>query len=172
MIPYSVVQPVHIQTKRPVIFSPSILSHGLIERLLQPAESGLMFNTCLPGTCTTNRLHQPHVAPNASKQTSDSSFDYHMIHHSLLSVVCRAYSGFRETRQDSVPIGFLQSRAGSGHTAAVNTGCYQPGNEKHPIYTYMFIFFFSRITLLPCICLMGAFKEGCLWVKLFASPIK
>ncbi|CAF91731.1 unnamed protein product, partial [Tetraodon nigroviridis] len=48
LIPYSVVQPVHVQTKRPVIFSPSILSRGLIERLLQPAESGLKFDTCLP----------------------------------------------------------------------------------------------------------------------------
>eukprot|EP00066_Takifugu_rubripes_P012733 XP_011601999.1 PREDICTED: caspase recruitment domain-containing protein 10 isoform X1 [Takifugu rubripes] len=48
LIPYSVVQPVHIQTKRPVIFSPSILSRGLIERLMQPAESGLMFDTCSP----------------------------------------------------------------------------------------------------------------------------
>ncbi|KAM4530874.1 caspase recruitment domain-containing protein 10 isoform 2-T2 [Odontesthes bonariensis] len=48
LIPYSLVQPVKIQTKRPVIFSPSLLSRGLIERLLQPAESGLRFNTCPP----------------------------------------------------------------------------------------------------------------------------
>nr|XP_046271268.1 caspase recruitment domain-containing protein 11 isoform X2 [Scatophagus argus] len=48
LIPYSVVQPVQVQTKRPVIFSPSLLSRGLIERLLQPAESGLKFNTCPP----------------------------------------------------------------------------------------------------------------------------
>ncbi|XP_035510296.1 caspase recruitment domain-containing protein 10 [Morone saxatilis] len=48
LIPYSVVQPVQVQTKRPVIFSPSLLSRGLIERLLQPAESGLNFNTCPP----------------------------------------------------------------------------------------------------------------------------
>lgn len=53
LIPYSVVQPVHIQTKRPVIFSPSILSRGLIERLMQPAESGLMFDTCSPGMWTS-----------------------------------------------------------------------------------------------------------------------
>ncbi|KAG8006406.1 Caspase recruitment domain-containing protein 10, partial [Nibea albiflora] len=46
LIPYSVVKPVQVQTKRPVIFSPSLLSRGLIERLLQPAESGLKFNTC------------------------------------------------------------------------------------------------------------------------------
>uniref|UniRef100_UPI003AAB36ED caspase recruitment domain-containing protein 10 n=1 Tax=Centroberyx gerrardi TaxID=166262 RepID=UPI003AAB36ED len=46
LIPYSLVQPVQVQTKRPVIFSPSLLSRGLIERLLQPAESGLDFNTC------------------------------------------------------------------------------------------------------------------------------
>ncbi|XP_076021198.1 caspase recruitment domain-containing protein 10 isoform X2 [Genypterus blacodes] len=46
LIPYSLVQPVRVQTKRPVIFSPSLLSRGLIERLLQPAESGLDFNTC------------------------------------------------------------------------------------------------------------------------------
>ncbi|XP_039681614.1 LOW QUALITY PROTEIN: caspase recruitment domain-containing protein 10 [Perca fluviatilis] len=48
LIPYSLVQPVQVQTKRPVIFSPSLLSRGLIERLLQPADSGLKFNTCLP----------------------------------------------------------------------------------------------------------------------------
>ncbi|XP_069005607.1 caspase recruitment domain-containing protein 10 [Embiotoca jacksoni] len=48
LIPYSLVQPVQVQTKRPVIFSPSLLSRGLIERLLQPAESGLKFNTCPP----------------------------------------------------------------------------------------------------------------------------
>ncbi|KAM6966639.1 LOW QUALITY PROTEIN: caspase recruitment domain-containing protein 10 [Tautogolabrus adspersus] len=48
LIPYSVVQPVQVQRKRPVIFSPSLLSRGLIERLLQPAESGLDFNTCPP----------------------------------------------------------------------------------------------------------------------------
>ncbi|CAJ1075828.1 caspase recruitment domain-containing protein 10-like [Xyrichtys novacula] len=48
LIPYSVVQPVQVQSKRPVIFSPSLLSRGLIERLLQPAESGLNFNTCPP----------------------------------------------------------------------------------------------------------------------------
>ncbi|XP_078126716.1 caspase recruitment domain-containing protein 10 isoform X3 [Sander vitreus] len=48
LIPYSLVHPVQVQTKRPVIFSPSLLSRGLIERLLQPADSGLKFNTCLP----------------------------------------------------------------------------------------------------------------------------
>uniref|UniRef100_A0A3B3V2H9 CARD domain-containing protein n=1 Tax=Poecilia latipinna TaxID=48699 RepID=A0A3B3V2H9_9TELE len=49
LIPYSLVKPVKVQTKRPVIFSPSLLSRRLIERLLQPAESGLNFNTCPPG---------------------------------------------------------------------------------------------------------------------------
>ncbi|XP_048847968.1 caspase recruitment domain-containing protein 10 isoform X3 [Brienomyrus brachyistius] len=48
LIPYSLVQPVHVSSRRPVVFSPSILSHRLIERLLQPAESGLDFNTCPP----------------------------------------------------------------------------------------------------------------------------
>ncbi|KAM6957867.1 caspase recruitment domain-containing protein 10 [Aplochiton taeniatus] len=48
LIPYSMVQPVRVQSKRPVIFTPSILSRGLIERLLQPADSGLDFNTCQP----------------------------------------------------------------------------------------------------------------------------
>lgn len=48
LIPYSLVHPVQVQTKRPVIFSPSLLSRGLIERLLQPADSGLNFNTCPP----------------------------------------------------------------------------------------------------------------------------
>ncbi|XP_077476186.1 caspase recruitment domain-containing protein 10 isoform X2 [Stigmatopora argus] len=49
LIPYSLVQPVKVHSKRPVIFSPSLLSHGLIERLLQPVESGLHYNTCTPG---------------------------------------------------------------------------------------------------------------------------
>ncbi|KAJ8251617.1 hypothetical protein GJAV_G00223270 [Gymnothorax javanicus] len=48
LIPYSTVQKISVQGKRPVIFSPSLLSHGLIEKLLQPAESGLAFNTCYP----------------------------------------------------------------------------------------------------------------------------
>ncbi|KAL0992961.1 hypothetical protein UPYG_G00101530 [Umbra pygmaea] len=48
LIPYSMVQPIQVKTKRPVIFSPSLLSRGLIERLLQPADSGLDFNTCQP----------------------------------------------------------------------------------------------------------------------------
>ncbi|XP_065820936.1 caspase recruitment domain-containing protein 10 isoform X1 [Labrus bergylta] len=48
LIPYSVVQPVQVQRKRPVIFSPSLLSRGLIERLLQPGESSLNFTTCPP----------------------------------------------------------------------------------------------------------------------------
>ncbi|KAG7326076.1 hypothetical protein KOW79_011001 [Hemibagrus wyckioides] len=48
LIPYSMVQPVQVEGKRPVIFSPSVLAHGLIERLLQPADSGLHFNTCPP----------------------------------------------------------------------------------------------------------------------------
>lgn len=48
LIPYSLVKPLHVQTKRPVIFSPSLLSRGLIERLMQPVESSLNFNTCPP----------------------------------------------------------------------------------------------------------------------------
>ncbi len=135
LIPYSVVQPVQVQTQRPVIFSPSLLSRGLIERLLQPAESGLKFNTCPPGMHTAHTFIYPHDAPNTDKlseQNSNSSFEHHMIHHSLLfplfPVVFRAYPAFRETRQESVLVGFLQSRAGSGHTAAVYTGCHQPGN--------------------------------------------
>lgn len=48
LIPYSLVKPLQIQTKRPVIFSPSLLSRRLIERLMQPAESSLKFNTCPP----------------------------------------------------------------------------------------------------------------------------
>ncbi|RVE69178.1 hypothetical protein OJAV_G00075230 [Oryzias javanicus] len=46
LIPYSLVRPIKVETKRPVIFAPSLLSRGLIERLLQPAESGLKFTTC------------------------------------------------------------------------------------------------------------------------------
>ncbi|XP_048046114.1 caspase recruitment domain-containing protein 10 [Megalobrama amblycephala] len=48
LIPFSLVQMVRVSSKRPVIFSPSLLSRGIIERLLQPAESGLDFNTCHP----------------------------------------------------------------------------------------------------------------------------
>ncbi|XP_016414910.1 caspase recruitment domain-containing protein 11-like [Sinocyclocheilus rhinocerous] len=48
LIPFSLVQMVVVFSKRPVVFSPSILSRGIIERLLQPAESGLDFNTCHP----------------------------------------------------------------------------------------------------------------------------
>ncbi|XP_051569356.1 caspase recruitment domain-containing protein 11-like [Myxocyprinus asiaticus] len=48
LIPFSLVQLIRVSSKRPVIFSPSLLSRGIIERLLQPAESGLEFNTCQP----------------------------------------------------------------------------------------------------------------------------
>ncbi|XP_042575343.1 caspase recruitment domain-containing protein 11 [Cyprinus carpio] len=48
LIPFSLVQMVGVFSKRPVVFSPSILSRGIIERLLQPAQSGLDFNTCHP----------------------------------------------------------------------------------------------------------------------------
>lgn len=48
LIPYSMVQPVQVQSKRPVIFSPSMLSRGLIESLLLPVNSGLDYNTCRP----------------------------------------------------------------------------------------------------------------------------
>uniref|UniRef100_A0A3B4ZBL4 Caspase recruitment domain family member 10 n=1 Tax=Seriola lalandi dorsalis TaxID=1841481 RepID=A0A3B4ZBL4_SERLL len=61
LIPYSLVQPVQVQTKRPVIFSPSLLSRGLIERLLQPAESGLNFNTCPPDKHCLLELGLPSV---------------------------------------------------------------------------------------------------------------
>ncbi|XP_061556778.1 caspase recruitment domain-containing protein 10 isoform X1 [Phycodurus eques] len=50
LIPYSLVEPVKVQSKRPIIFSPSLLSRALIERLLQPVESGLQYNTCAPET--------------------------------------------------------------------------------------------------------------------------
>ncbi|RXN08344.1 caspase recruitment domain-containing 11-like protein [Labeo rohita] len=48
LIPFSLVHMVQVFSKRPVVFSPSLLSRGIIERLLQPAESGLDFNTCHP----------------------------------------------------------------------------------------------------------------------------
>ncbi|XP_072299837.1 caspase recruitment domain-containing protein 10 isoform X2 [Eucyclogobius newberryi] len=48
LIPYSLVKPLQVQTKRPVIFSPSLLSRGLIERLMQPVDSSLNFSTCPP----------------------------------------------------------------------------------------------------------------------------
>lgn len=75
LIPYSLVQPVQVKTKRPVIFSPSLLSRGLIERLLQPAESGLKFNTCQPGICTTHR-------PIHSKGTNSAQ---------ILVLICWSY---------------------------------------------------------------------------------
>uniref|UniRef100_A0A667XTX4 Guanylate kinase-like domain-containing protein n=3 Tax=Myripristis murdjan TaxID=586833 RepID=A0A667XTX4_9TELE len=61
LIPYSLVHPVQVQTKRPVIFSPSLLSRGLIERLLQPAESGLDFNTCLPEPIQPSERHDKKI---------------------------------------------------------------------------------------------------------------
>lgn len=124
LIPYSVVQPVHIQTKRPVIFSPSILSRGLIERLMQPAESGLMFDTCSPGMWTSIMIF--FFAKGRPKYSRAIVFpaSCHLPHINLLHVVCRAYSGFRETRQNSVPTGFLQPRPHSRHTPAVVTGGY------------------------------------------------
>lgn len=123
LIPYSVVQPVHIQTKRPVIFSPSILSRGLIERLMQPAESGLMFDTCSPGMWTSITLF---CNRKAKIQQNNRVFpaSCHLTHINLLPVVCRAYSGFRETRQNSVSTGFLQLGPHSRHTPAVVTGGY------------------------------------------------
>lgn len=56
LIPYSLVRPIKVETKRPVIFAPSLLSRGLIERLLQPAESGLRFSACQPGEQTLTPL--------------------------------------------------------------------------------------------------------------------
>lgn len=133
LIPYSLVQPVQVQTKRPVIFSPSLLSRGLIERLLQPAESGLNFNTCPPGMHTAYLLIHTHDLQTffnwVNKDVENSSFDHHNIASPVFPVVWRTYSGFRETRQKSILVGFLHTRAGSGHTAAVNTGCHQPGDE-------------------------------------------
>ncbi|KAL2101328.1 hypothetical protein ACEWY4_003089 [Coilia grayii] len=61
LIPYSMVQPIHVQSKRPVIFAPSILSHALIERLLQPAQSGLDFNTCHPEPIPVSERHDKKV---------------------------------------------------------------------------------------------------------------
>ncbi|KAG1966976.1 caspase recruitment domain-containing protein 11 isoform X1 [Pimephales promelas] len=48
LIPFSLVQMIRVSSKRPVVFCPSLLSRGIIERLLQPVESGLDFNTCHP----------------------------------------------------------------------------------------------------------------------------
>lgn len=50
LIPFSLVQMVEVSSKRPVVFSPSLLSCGIIERLMQPAESGQDFDICHPGT--------------------------------------------------------------------------------------------------------------------------
>ncbi len=62
LIPFSLVQMVGVFNKRPVVFSPSILSRGIIERLLQPAESGLDFNTCHPGTAADPNDNHKHAA--------------------------------------------------------------------------------------------------------------
>lgn len=70
LIPYSLVQPVQVETKRPVIFSPSLLSRGLIERLMQPAESSLNFNTCPPGTANIEKLKTKHPVRNISSPTA------------------------------------------------------------------------------------------------------
>uniref|UniRef100_A0A3Q2XLX9 Guanylate kinase-like domain-containing protein n=1 Tax=Hippocampus comes TaxID=109280 RepID=A0A3Q2XLX9_HIPCM len=56
LIPYSLVQPVKVGSKRPVIFSPSLLSRGLIERMMQPVDSGLQYNTCAPGRSQIMRI--------------------------------------------------------------------------------------------------------------------
>lgn len=62
LIPFSLVQMVGVFSKRPVVFSPSILSRGIIERLLQPAQSGLDFNTCHPGTAADFHYSYNHAA--------------------------------------------------------------------------------------------------------------
>lgn len=112
--PYSVVQPMQVEAKRPVIFSPSLLSHGLIERLLQPAESGLKFNTCPPGTYTACELHLSHNAPNASKVKGDSSIDHRLTASYLCSVSFGLQSLSRlqrdETRECSYWSPAVQSR--------------------------------------------------------------
>ncbi|XP_061702184.1 LOW QUALITY PROTEIN: caspase recruitment domain-containing protein 10 [Syngnathoides biaculeatus] len=61
LIPYSLVAPVKVQSKRPIIFSPSLLSRGLIERLMQPVESGLRYNTCAPETITASERRSKSV---------------------------------------------------------------------------------------------------------------
>uniref|UniRef100_A0A096LXV9 CARD domain-containing protein n=1 Tax=Poecilia formosa TaxID=48698 RepID=A0A096LXV9_POEFO len=73
LIPYSLVKPVKVQTKRPVIFSPSLLSRRLIERLLQPAESGLNFNTCPPGEGHTKhfQINFPFSEPIQASEQKD-----------------------------------------------------------------------------------------------------
>lgn len=50
---------------------------------------------------------------------------------SLFPVPRRAHPGFRDTRQESVPVGSLQSRGNSRNTAAINTGRHQPGRYTH-----------------------------------------
>ncbi|CAL8264719.1 unnamed protein product [Gadus morhua 'NCC'] len=61
LIPYSLVQPVQAGARRPVLFSPSPLSRGLIEQLLQPAMSQLQFNTCPPEPIPATERCQKHV---------------------------------------------------------------------------------------------------------------
>ncbi|TRY88402.1 hypothetical protein DNTS_018305 [Danionella cerebrum] len=54
LVPFSLVQKVCVSSRRPVIISPSLLSRAIIERLLQPADSGLEFNTCQPELLETS----------------------------------------------------------------------------------------------------------------------
>ncbi|XP_077358101.1 caspase recruitment domain-containing protein 11 isoform X2 [Festucalex cinctus] len=61
LIPYSLVQPIKVDSKRPVIFSPSLLSRGLIERLLQPVDSGLKYNTCAPETIPSSERRDKRI---------------------------------------------------------------------------------------------------------------
>ncbi|XP_051790880.1 caspase recruitment domain-containing protein 10-like [Erpetoichthys calabaricus] len=69
LIPYSLVRPTPVKSKRPIIFSPSLLSSGLIERLLQPAQSGLEFNTCHPDVIGAT-IKDPKMLPLDGEQSS------------------------------------------------------------------------------------------------------
>uniref|UniRef100_A0A3B5MPH4 Guanylate kinase-like domain-containing protein n=1 Tax=Xiphophorus couchianus TaxID=32473 RepID=A0A3B5MPH4_9TELE len=115
LIPYSLVKPVKVQTKRPVIFSPSLLSRRLIERLLQPAESGLNFNTCPPGRHCLLELGLPsveallrqgiypiviHIRPKNKKHKKLRKFFPRCGEDSIMEEVCQA----EELQLETLPL--------------------------------------------------------------------
>uniref|UniRef100_A0A3Q2YP57 Guanylate kinase-like domain-containing protein n=1 Tax=Hippocampus comes TaxID=109280 RepID=A0A3Q2YP57_HIPCM len=106
LIPYSLVQPVKVGSKRPVIFSPSLLSRGLIERMMQPVDSGLQYNTnshldkhCLLELglpCVEGLLRQGiypiviHILPKSKKNKKLRKFFPRCEDESVMEEMCQA----------------------------------------------------------------------------------
>ncbi|XP_075036000.1 caspase recruitment domain-containing protein 11 isoform X2 [Mixophyes fleayi] len=51
LVPYSLVQPIHSEKRKPVLFAPSILAKTIIQKLLN-SSGALEFNTCKPDIAT------------------------------------------------------------------------------------------------------------------------